>query len=172
MVLRSVSRGAMGVFVQASRLLGPTHGTGAVIPVERPKEPLRSKVSSRPAPMRSITIPKPPRMTVLSPLPKSAPSNPPPAPRGVGNGQVRPKVFFVPVVITGFSVGRTGQGVGEERIGNRGTARKHLACPGLKPLPQSERVSATGWKPFRSHLGSCGIPRWREQGVAQAVAYG
>jgi hypothetical protein len=28
-------------------------GQGAVIPVERPKEPRRSNVSSRPAPMRS-----------------------------------------------------------------------------------------------------------------------
>src|SRR5690349_16343644 len=76
-VLRSVSRGAVGVPVHGSRLLGPTHGTGAVIPVDRPKDPRRSKVFNKPAPMRSNTTPKPPRITVLSPLPSKLCRNPP-----------------------------------------------------------------------------------------------
>ena len=68
--------------MQGSRLVGPTQGTGAVIPVERPKEPVRSKVLRSPAPMRSNTTPTPPRMTVLSPLPKRL-RNKPSLARGV-----------------------------------------------------------------------------------------
>src|SRR2546425_12357824 len=58
-VLRPVRRGAVS-----------TLGMGAFIPVESPKDPRLSKVFIKPAPIRSNTTPKPPRMTVFSPLPK------------------------------------------------------------------------------------------------------
>src|SRR5215475_12895307 len=43
--------------------------------VDKPNEPNWSKVLSRPAPIRSYTMPKPPRMAVL-PVPNSEPIRP------------------------------------------------------------------------------------------------
>ena len=44
--------------------------------VDNPNEPNWSNVLNRPAPTRSYTMPKPPRMEVLLPFPKSAPGRP------------------------------------------------------------------------------------------------